>query len=148
MHKVADGINCALLEPLEEYRLRSAVSKLTLEEDHVLEFLVVSQQEVYKKLSHLNPARTGGSDGIPNWILKDYVEFLVYPVTTFLNASFNEQHLPNMWKLADVSRLLKKKPVKELKKDLKPISLTPCISNIAEEFVVTEYVKPNRIKCT
>ena len=73
MHKVADGINCALLEPLEEYRLRSAVSKLTLEEDHVPEFLVVSQQEVYKKLSHLNPARTGGSDGIPNWILKDYV---------------------------------------------------------------------------
>ena len=30
----------------------------------------------------------------------------------------------------------------DLKKDLRPISLTPCISKIAEDFVVCDYVKP------
>ena len=36
----------------------------------------------------------------------------------------------------------KKKPVKDLKKDLCPISLTPCISKIAEDVAVCDYVKP------
>ena len=44
--------------------------------------------------------------------------------------------------MADVTPLLKTKPVKEIKKDLTPISLTPSISKIAEDFVVTEHVKP------
>ena len=47
-----------------------------------------------------------------------------------------------MWKLADVTPLPKKKPVKELKKDLRPISLTPCISRVIEGFIVHDYVKP------
>ena len=32
--------------------------------------------------------------------------------------------------------------VQQPKKDLKPISLTLCISKVAEEFVVIKYVKP------
>ena len=30
----------------------------------------------------------------------------------------------------------------ELKKDLRPVSLTPCVSKVAEEFVVEDFVKP------
>ena len=29
-----------------------------------------------------------------------------------------------------------------LEKDLRPISLTPCVSKVAEEFIVEDYVKP------
>ena len=46
-----------------------------------------------------------------------------------------------MWKLADVTPLPKKKPVKELKKDLRPISFPPCISRVIEGFIVDDYVK-------
>ena len=35
-----------------------------------------------------------------------------------------------------VSPLPKKKPVTILEKDLRPISLIPCISKVAEEFIV------------
>ena len=108
---------------------------------HDPEFLLVSQQEVYKKSSYLNPAKDGRPDSISNCILKDYLEFLVYPVTTILDDSF-KQRLPTIKKLADVSRLVKKKSVKNLKKDLKPIYLIPCSSNAPEEFVVTEYEEP------
>ena len=59
-----------------------------------------------------------------------------------LNASYHEQILPTTWKKADVSPLPKKTPVNTLEKDLRPISLTPCVSKVAEEFIVEDYVKP------
>ena len=126
---VANAINSALLEPLEKYRLASALLSLPLEESP--EFLEVSEDRVYRKLNSLNPAKACGPDRIPNWLLKEYAMLLVVPVTRILNFSYKEQRLPCVWKLADVSPLPKKKPVKEIKKDLRPISLTPCISKIA-----------------
>ena len=44
--------------------------------------------------------------------------------------------------MADVPPLPKKKPVLDLKKDLRPVSLTPCVSKVAEEFVGEDVVKP------
>ena len=44
--------------------------------------------------------------------------------------------------MGDVTLLPKKKPVVDVKKELRPISLTPCVSKVAEEFVVDGFVKP------
>ena len=142
LSEVADYINHAQLESLDEYRLTEDIPKLPLEKDQLPEFLVVTEENVYTRLSHLNPAKAGGPNGIPNWVLREYAEFLAYPIFVILSASFKEQRLPSIWKLADVTPLPKQKPVREIKKDLRPISLTPCISKLAEDFVVTEYVKP------
>ena len=76
---------------------------------------MVSEQEFYKKLSRLNPAKA-----------------------TILNASFKEQRLPNTWKLADASPLPKTKSVKEIKNGLRLISLTLCTYEVDEDFVVTQ----------
>ena len=59
-----------------------------------------------------------------------------------LNASFREEILHTTWKKADVLPIPKKKPVNTSKKDLRPISLTLCVSKVAEEFIVDKYVKP------
>ena len=72
--------------------------------------------------------------------------FLAYPITKVLNASFKEQRLPSTWKLADVTPIPKRKPVKDVKKDLRPISLTPCLSKLAEDLVVTNHVKPAALR--
>ena len=69
-----------------------------------------------------------------------------FPVKTILNASFSEQRLPSSWKYADVTPLPKKMPVQNFKKDLRPISLTPCLSKVAEDFVVTDHLKPAVMK--
>ncbi|PFX17966.1 Furin-like protease 1, isoform 1-CRR [Stylophora pistillata] len=61
-------------------------------------------------------------------------------------AEHQEQRLPSMWKLADVSPIPKRKLVKDVKKDLRPISLTPCLCNLAEDLVVTNYVKPAALR--
>ena len=81
-------------------------------------------------------------DDIPDWLLKEYAELLVFPVSKIINASFEEQSLPRIWKFADVSPLPKAKPVEVLKKQLRPISLTPCLSKVAEDCVVVDYVTP------
>ena len=87
-----------------------------------------------------------GSDGIPNWLLKEFADVLSYPVTSVLNRSFAEQRLPTRWKDADVIPVPKKKPVNDIKNQLRPISLTPSISKIAEDFVVKFHIGPAVLK--
>ena len=40
----------------------------------------------------------------------------------------------------------RKIPLKDITKDLRPVSLTSCISKIAEDFVVNDYLKPAVLK--
>ena len=87
-----------------------------------------------------------GSDGIPNWLLKEYADILSYPITSVLNRSFAEQRLPTRWKNTDVIPVPKKKPVNDIKNQLRPISLTPSIFKIAEDFVVKFHIGPAVLK--
>ncbi|PFX22146.1 hypothetical protein AWC38_SpisGene13322 [Stylophora pistillata] len=136
-HELANTINRAFLEPLEEYRLEQPLSKFPVPADSP-RLHEVSTLRIMKLLATLNPSKACGPDEIPNWLLKEYAELLAYPVSNIINSSFNEQRLPKIWKFADVSPLPEVKPVEDLKKHLRPISLTPCLSKVAEECVVVE----------
>ena len=97
--EIANAINSALLEPLQTFEsFDLSTVYLALEDD--VEFLEVSTYRVYNSLLHLNKYKASGPDGLPNWLLKEFAELLVDPVTDILNASFREQKLPNAWKLA------------------------------------------------
>ena len=102
------------------------------------EILRVTEQHVQRALDVLNPRRACGPDRTPSWLLKQYCDLVAYPVTEFLNASYAEQRLPTIWKMADVTPL----PVVDIRKELRPISLTPCIYKVTEEFVEDGFVKP------
>ena len=143
-HEQANAINAAFLEPLEEYRLPAPPSRLLLEESP--EILNVTEIRVQKVLAKLNPGKASGPDEIPNWLLKEYSNMVAFPIMHILNASYCEQRLPTVWKMADVSPSPKTKQVLDLKKDLRPISLTPCVSKVAEEFLVDDYIKPAVLK--
>lgn len=43
---------------------------------------------------------------------------------------------------AGVSPLMKVKPVTIISKDIRPVSVTPALSKLAEEFVVSKYIGP------
>ena len=79
--------------------------------------------------NHDRCVQGAGPDWVPNWLLREYAEVLVEPVTAILNSSYKEQKLPSPWKLADVVPLPKQKPVEDLSKHLRPISLTPSSRN-------------------
>ena len=138
--ELANIINQAFLEPLEEYRLEQPLTKF-LTNAASPKLREESELRVMKLMATLNPSKACGPDEIPNWLLKEYAELLALPVSIIINSSFKEQRLPKIWKFANISPLPKTKPVEDLKKHLRPISLTPCLSKVAEEFVVVDYVK-------
>ena len=142
---LTNAINDAFLEPLQEYRLHQPLTRLPTDEISS-KFHDTSDLRIHKLLSKLNPSKASGPDDIPNWLLREYADLLAYPVSKIISASFVEQRLPHMWKLANVSPLQKKKPVNDLKKDIRPISLTSCLSKVAEDCIVADYVKPAVLK--
>ena len=58
------------------------------------------------------------------------------------NCSYSEARLPQSWKEADIVPVAKQAPADDVNKHLRPISLTPVLSKLTEDFVVDRYVKP------
>ena len=102
---------------------------------------MVTADSVFLKLSSLNPKKATGPDGIPAWLIKENADLLLAPITNIINSSFSEGRLPPSWKTADIAPIAKQKQVQDVNKDLRPISLTPVLSKVAEEFVVEEHVR-------
>ena len=100
------------------------------------EGLCVSEFSVFKTLTELNQSKAGGPDGIPSWILKENADILATTVADIINTSYNEGRLPFSWKFANIIPIPKAKPLREVNKDLRPISLTPVLSKVAEDYVV------------
>ena len=113
------------------FKFTSYTSHLPIPPEDTPKFLTVSEERVQKVLANLNQSKASGPDSVPNWLLKEYSDILAFAITQILNASYREQRLPTIWKMADVPPLPKKKPVLDLKKDLRPISLTPCETAIS-----------------
>ena len=86
----------------------------------------------------LNPPKTCS----PNWLQKECAEILSQPICSILSSSYQEQKLAPARKFANVIPVPKTKPVTEINKNLRPISLTPSISKVAEKFIVTKYIAP------
>ena len=59
------------------------------------EFPEVPIYWVCDNLQHINNFKGPGPNGLSNWVLKEYAEFLVQPVSDILNASCKEQKLPS-----------------------------------------------------
>ena len=141
--EIANAIISALLEPLQVFdTLDQSTMELDVEDDgEVLEVCVV---RVCHLLQHLN--KSSGPDNIPNWLLKEYAELLADPITDILNTSFKEQRVPITWRTANITPIPKVRLVTNLKNELRPISLTPCLSKMAEELIVNDYIKPAVLK--
>ena len=79
---------------------------------------------------------------IPSWLLKENADLLAPVVSDIIKCSVAEARLPQSWKHADIVPIPKQVPVYDVNRHLRPISLTPVLSKVAEEFVVEQYVKP------
>jgi hypothetical protein len=86
----------------------------------------VTEQSVFQKLLGLNSTKATGPDGIPCWLLKENADIFARPVMSIINSSFLESRSPPSWKEAHIVPIPKQKPVNDVNKDLRPISLTPC----------------------
>ena len=135
-HEIANLINNAFLEPMQDYQ--PLQSPVPYDEQYVSPIL--SELDICLALKKLNPRKASGPDGLPNWLLKEFAEVLAEPVCTILNSTFREQKFPSAWKLANITPLIKAKPVTDVSKHLRPISLAPALSKVAEDFIVITYI--------
>ena len=79
-------------------------------------------------------------------MLREFAVELAQPVCSVLNTSFITGSKPEIWKCANVSPLAEVNNIEGIGIDLRPISLTPTLSNIAKQFVVQEHVKPSVLR--
>ena len=74
-------------------------------------------------------------DAIPNRIIKDYAYELAEPVSRMFNISLSSGLVPSMWKDAIVIPVPNSQYA-TCEDEVRPISLTACLSKILEDFVV------------
>ena len=92
--------------------------------------------QVCKKLLNLNPYKACGPDNMPPRLLKTIAHELAGPISDIFNHSLPTGiHVaPSLWKASHVSPIPKEKPPSS-ESDFRPISLTPCLAKVPEEFV-------------
>ena len=140
---LANEINLAFLEPQKSYLKLSSTCKIDTSSHPIPS---VTTEMIAKQLSSTSVHKAAGPDNIPNWVLKDFAHILALPVSMLINVSLKKEQLPLIWKCANITPLPKSSTVNDINTDLRPISLTPSISKIAEEYVVVNHVKPAVIK--
>ena len=97
---------------------------------------IVQSYEVCKNLLAVQPFKASGPDNVPSRILKEFAYVLAEPITTIFNESLSTGIVPRIWKESNIIPILKiQQPTSE--GDTRPISLTPCLSKVLENFVVS-----------
>ena len=138
---LANLINNTFLEPMKNVSaLSDTITETPSQTDHFPTNALTTPEFINHKLNVLNRSKAPGPDGIPNWILKEFAEALSNPISIIINSSYLEQKLPNAWKQANIIPIPKNKPIRDINKNLRPISLTPALSKLAEDIVIEKYV--------
>jgi len=119
-HDIANLINTTFLEPMKPFQ---KMQPLPPSDDDTTP-LILTEDVVLSTLAKLSPKKASGPDGIPTWVLKEYADILADPITAILNSSFSEQRCPSPWKMANIVPIPKQKPVTDINKHLRPVSLT------------------------
>jgi hypothetical protein len=118
---------------------------ITIEHDPELGDLALTEEEVSKELSKLNPAKAPGPDGLSTRVLKECKEDLKTPITKLFNTSLRTGKLPSEWKKANVVPVFKKGSKLEVS-NYRPISLLPIISKVLERCVLNKIIDTIRPK--
>ena len=103
-------------------------TRLPMIEAHVVEKFLMKQKRT-----------AAGPDEIPYWIWRDYAPFLAPMVTKIVNLSLNQQHVPLIWKLANITPIPKESPLVDCSQ-LRPISLTNIIIRIVERIIFEQEI--------
>ena len=125
MGALADKINICFKDVSSHI---SPLNHITYEGHVIPSEYIIPEAKVEQQLRKINITKAIGPDNIPNWILKDLSYVLAGPICSIWNSSFQDGYIPPIWKAANTCPLPKVSPPTNIKKDLRPISLTPTLS--------------------
>ncbi|XP_065564321.1 uncharacterized protein LOC136029743 [Artemia franciscana] len=99
----------------------------------------VSEFTVYKKLLRLKANCASYPGELPVKLLREFAIFLAKPLSSIINQCFLQQVFPSAWKRAYV-RVIPKVRCPKSCDQLRPISITPNLSKVAESFIYRKLV--------
>ena len=109
----------------------------------------IQPYEVCKKMRAIKPFKAHGPDEVPCYLMKEFAYELAEPVMMIFNESLKSGIVPAIWKDPNVTPIPKThQPVHE--SDIRPISLTSCLSEILEDWLiygVKDKIDPNQFGC-
>ena len=86
-----------------------------------------------------SPSTSCSLDPWPSFLVLDYLDILITPITSIINASLEQGKCPNFCKQANVTPILKKSSLdKEIFKNYRPVSNLNFISKILERVVAVQ----------
>ena len=122
-----------LFPPLDEEKLPSRVqTKLNTCRQKPP---VVSADETYRKICKAKKPRSGTPGELPQRFAKEFSVELATPLSQVINKVVQSADWPKHWKKEHITPI-GKIPEPQSESDLRPISLTPFFSKVAEHFVV------------
>ena len=108
-----------------------------------LEQYTITQEEVRKKLSKLNPSKSPGSDNIHPRVLREMSNVLDKPLTVLYQTTLESGRIPSDWKHAKVTEIFKKGERKK-PNSYRPVCLTCIACKIMESIIQHQIMKHMR----
>ena len=106
----------------------------------------VSVEKVKSLLLKTKTKKSAGADEIPQHLMAVGAEALAGPLAKVINASISQGKVPNLWKIAVVTRVIKKGSSLD-KNNYRPVSCLIGAAKILENVVsqqVTDYMESNK----
>ena len=100
----------------------------------------VSESEVRKVLSDVNPRKARGPDRVSGNVLKECSEQLCIVLTRLFQLLLNCHYVPNSWRTSQITPVPKHAKAKELN-DFRPIALTSIVCKQLERLVCNHLTK-------
>ena len=101
-------------------------------------FSTVTEDQVTKIITS-SPSKSCLLDPWPTFLVLDYLDILITPITSIINASLEQGKCPNFLKQAHVTPILKKSSLdKEVFKNYRPVSNLNFISKIHERVAAVQ----------
>ncbi len=123
------------------YRSHTSVEHITDSHDgRTLVLTTVTESEVMKLISHINPRKATGFDQLPPKLLRIAGPALSNSMTTLVNRTITDCQFPHDLKCAEVSPVYKKGDALD-KNKYRPLSILPCTSKIIERIIDQQTMK-------
>ena len=101
-------------------------------------FSTVTEDQVTKIITN-SPSKSCSLDPWATFLVLDYLDILITPITSIINASLEQGKCPNFFKQAHVTPILKKPSLdKEVFKSYRPVSNLNFISKILKRVVAVQ----------
>ena len=101
-------------------------------------FSTVTEDKVTRIILN-SPTNSCSLDPWPNFLVIDYLDILITPITLIINDSLEQGKCPNFFKEAHVTPILKKSSIdKEVFKNYNPVSNLNFISKILKRVVAVQ----------